>query len=111
MIIQPPVSTTAALGTNATFTCHGDGKVFWGISGTQVTTSERVSLFAEEQIYVPIPNESFTELIMTATVDNNFTHEIQCLVAISIVDMPVTSEIIHLLVYGECVVSYLLHNM
>ena len=102
MITQPPVSTTAALGTNATFTCRGDALVFWSISGTQLITSELVSLFAQEQIYVPLPTLSYSELIMTGTADNNFTRPIRCLVALSSIDPPVPSEMVYLLVYGEC---------
>ena len=102
MITQPPVSTTAALGTNATFSCHGDGLVFWSISGTQTITSELVSLFAEEQIYAPLPNQGSSELIITATADNNFTQTIQCLVSLSSLDSPMGSDIVRLLVYGEC---------
>ena len=102
MITQPPVSTTAALGTNATFTCRGDAEVFWSISGTQAVTPEVVPLFAQEQIYIPLPTQSYSELIITATADNNFTRPIRCLVALSSIDPPVQSEIVHLLVYGEC---------
>lgn len=102
MITQPPVSVTAALGTNATFTCHGNGLVVWRISGTEAVTSELVSLFAQEQVYVPLPTQGSSELIMTATNSNNFTREIRCVVALSSIDPPVESEIVHLLVYGEC---------
>ena len=95
------MNTTAALGTNATFTCHGDGLVFWKISGTQAITSELVSLFAEEQVYIPLPNQSYSELIMTATNKSNFTRAIQCLVALSNIDTPDESDTVYLLVYGE----------
>ena len=103
------MSTTAPLGTNVTFTCHGDYLIFWQINGTQTLsiTSELVSLFAQEQIYVPVRKHGFSMLIITATANNNFTHEIECLVAKSGIDQPVVSEVVHLLVYGECIVSYL----
>ena len=102
MITQPPVSTTAALGTNATFSCHGDGKVSWKINNTQANTPELVPQFAQENIYVPLPLQGSSELIITATADNNFTRLIQCNVALdSIPAQAVDSEIVHLLVYGE----------
>ena len=36
LITQPPVSTTSALGTNSTFSCHGTGSVLWQINDIQV---------------------------------------------------------------------------
>ena len=38
LITQPPENAVAAQGTNATFTCRGNGEVFWEITGTQVLT-------------------------------------------------------------------------
>ena len=105
MIIKPPVNATAALGTNATFTCRGDAQVYWKITGTQAITQELVSLFAKEQVYVPLHEQGFSELIITATEGNNFTRTIQCLVASSITSEPVESEMVRLLVYGECEVQ------
>ena len=105
LIAVPPESATAALGTNATFTCRGNGDVFWEISGTQVQTEQLVQLFAVEKVYVPLPTPSISQLIMTATEMNNFTRTIQCLT----VDPGVgvgpyayeKSDPVHLLVYGE----------
>ena len=99
---QPPVNTTAALGMNATFSCRGDGKVSWKINNTQGNSADLVPLFAQQHIYIPLPSLGSSELIVTATSDNNFTRAIQCNVAsennnIAAVD----SEIVHLLVYGE----------
>ena len=42
MMTQPPVSTTAALGANATFSCRGTGGVLWQINGTQVQAASQV---------------------------------------------------------------------
>ena len=103
MITQPPVSTTAALGTNATFACHGDAQVFWKITGTSITSADQLPIFAREKIYASLPTPRFSELIMTATAENNFTRTIQCLVTLGYVDTPVESEI----VYGECKLIFL----
>ena len=80
LITQPPESTSAALGTNATFSCRGNGEIIWEIDGTQVLTEQHVQLFSREKVYVPLPTPSVSELIMTATEMNNFTRTIQCLV-------------------------------
>ena len=78
LITQPPESTTAALGTNATFSCHGSGDIIWEIDGTHVFTKLLVQLFADFGVYVPLPTPSVSELIMTATEINNFTRSIIC---------------------------------
>ena len=100
MITQPPESTAAALGTNATFSCHGNGSVFWEINRTQVVTEDQVRALAQEtQEYVPLPTSSFSLLIMTATVDKNFTREVICVVDH---DGEIEkSNPVRLLVYGE----------
>ena len=103
MIAVPPESATAALGTNATFTCRGNGAIIWEISGTQVHT-QQVHLFALEKVYVPLPTPSVSQLIMTATEMNNFTRTIQCLVDPGVGVGPLEeSDDVHFLVYGECV--------
>ena len=102
MITQPPESTTAALGTNATFSCHGNGTVFWEISDTQIQIESQVQDFAEVKVYVPLPTPSVSQLIMTATVDNNFTGEIICLVDPGFGVGKIKRSIpVYLLVYGE----------
>ena len=102
LITQPPESMTAALGTNATFSCRGDGYIIWEISGTQVQTKQLVQLFALEKVYVHLHAPSVSRLIMTATEMNNFTRTIQCLVDPGIGAGPVeVSSAVHLLVYGE----------
>ena len=104
LITQPPESTTTALSTNATFSCHGNGSVFWEINRTQVLTESQVREFAQgTQEYVPLPTSSFSLLIMTATVDNNFTQiEVICLVdpGLGVGELQ-ESNSVHLLVYGE----------
>ena len=93
---------TAALGTNATFSCRGDGDIFWEVSGTQIQTEQLVQLFALEKVYVHLPAPSVSQLIMTATEMNNFTRTIQCLVDPGVRVGPLeVSSTVHLLVYGE----------
>ena len=60
MITQPPVSTTAALGTNATFSCRGIGRVLWLINGTQVKSASQPPVFAKAQIFVPQYQETIS---------------------------------------------------
>ena len=101
MITQPPVSTTAALGTNATFSCCGTGMVLWQINGTQVRDASQVPVFENVQVFVPLPRPSSSELIVTATGANNATLMIICLVdpGIGMGNLGM-SEPVHLLVYG-----------
>ena len=102
LITQPPESTTAALSTNATFSCHGNGEILWEIDGTQVMTEQRVQLFSREKVYVPLPTPSVSELIMTATEVNNFTRTIQCVVDQGIgVGEIEDSDPVYLFVYGK----------
>ena len=106
MITQPPSDTTAALGTNATFSCRGNGDIIWEIDNTQVRIAHFVELFADEKVYVPLPTPSVSELIMTATEMNNVTRTIQCLVDPGIgVGEVVESDPVRLLVYGELVIT------
>ena len=102
MITQPPESTTAALGTNATFSCRGTGSVLWRINGSQVRDASQLSLFASFQVFVPLPRQSFSELIVTATRATNATRlEIICLVDPGIgMGVAVASDPVQLLVYG-----------
>ena len=102
MLIQPPESTTAALGTNATFSCRGIGRVLWQINGTQVQDASQVPVFANAQVFVPLPRDNFSELIVTATRDTNATLMIMCHVdPFKGVGDPDRSDLVRLLVYGE----------
>ena len=102
MITQPPKKVTAALGTNATFYCHGNGDIIWEVNGTQVQTELAVKLFVHEKVYVPLPTPNVSELIMTATEMNNITRTIQCLVDPGIgVGPHEESNCVHLIVFGE----------
>ena len=102
MITHSPKNATAALSTNATFSCRGNGEILWEIDGTQVLTEDLVQLFAELGVYVPLPTPNVSELIMTATEMNNFTRTIQCLVDPGIgVGQLEESDLVRLLVYGE----------
>ena len=105
-ITQPPVNTTAALGTNATFSCSGVGdQIFWEVSGTQITTSELVLRFARDaQVYAPLPtNQSSSELFVMATIENNASLPIRCNVGVGSADAGtiVESSTVFLTVYGE----------
>ena len=101
MLTQPPVSTIAALGTNATFSCRGIGRVLWQINGTQVKGASQPPVFAIAQIFVPIPRDNFSELIITVTRETNATLVIICLIdPVSGVGDSVRSDPVQLLVYG-----------
>ena len=100
--MQPPVSTTAALGTNATFSCRGAGSVLWQINGTQVQDARQLPAFERILVYVPLPRPSSSELIVIATEVTNTTLEIICAVdpGIGMGDI-LTSDPVQLLVYGK----------
>ena len=102
MITQPPESATAALGTNATFSCRGTGSVLWQINGSQIWDASQLSLLASFKIFVPLPRQSFSELIVTATrVTNSTGLEIICIVDPGIgMGEAVESDPVELLVYG-----------
>ena len=105
------MSTTAALGTNATFSCRGIGRVLWLINGTQVRAANQPPVFANTQVFVPLPRDSFSELIVTATRVTNATLVIICIVdPISGVGDSVGSDPVQLLVYGMSVISILVFN-
>lgn len=107
MLLQPPESTTAALGTNATFSCHGSGRVLWEINGTQVRDQMQLQDFADVQIFVHLPRDDFNELIVTATRVNNATLQVICLVdPFAGAGSPVESDPVQLLVYGKCIHSF-----
>ena len=102
MITQPPVSTTAALGTNATFSCRGTGSVLWQINGTQVQDPLQLPAFESFLVYVPLPTPSSSELIVTATRVTNATLVIVCVVDPGIgMGSLVMSDAVQLLVYGR----------
>ena len=102
MITQPPESTTEALGTNATFSCRGIGSVLWQLNGTQVLDAGQVPNFVNEQVFVPLPRDNFSELIVTATRETNATFVIICaMIPFRGVETPVESGPVQLLVYGE----------
>ena len=102
MISQPPSNVTAALDTNATFSCRGNGDIIWEIDGTQVITEGLVQSFTDVGVYAPLPTPNVSELIMTATEMNNVNRTIRCVVPSDIiVGESERSEPVHLLVYGE----------
>ena len=108
MITQPPVSTTAALDTNATFSCHGIGRVLWQINSTQVQDAGQVPGFANVQVFVPPPRDNFSELIVTATGETNATLMIICQVhPFRGVGKADRSEPVQLLVYStSCMIPF-----
>ena len=101
MITQPPVSTTSALGTNATFSCRGTGSVLWQINGTQVRDASQLPAFESILVYVPLPRPNSSELIITATEVTNVSLEIICIVdpGIGMGNLGM-SDAVQLLVYG-----------
>ena len=108
LITKQPENITAALGTNATFSCSGNGEVRWEINGTQVLTEEFVQLFADIGVYVPLPTPNVSELITTATEMNNFTRKVICQVDPGFrVGKIEDSYPVYLLVYGEWCYMYM----
>ena len=105
LITDPPRNTTTALGTNATFTCRGNGEIMWEISNTQIQELSQLDNFAAVGIYPSLPTQGFSELIMTGTTGddaNNVTRAIQCIIIDP--NNPLTTEdsgVVRLLVYGE----------
>ena len=99
MITQPPVSTTAALGTNATFSCRGTGSVLWQINGIQVRVASQLPSFETILVYAPLPSDGYSELIVPAT---NTSLVIICVVdpGIGMGDV-VKSDTVQLFVYGK----------
>ena len=103
--MQPPVAvntTAAALGTNVTFSCHGNGSVLWEINRTQVRNPDQLSDFKVEKMYPLLPRLDYSELIITATHSNNNT-PIQCVVERGAAGSGNTNESdkVILLVFGE----------
>jgi hypothetical protein len=105
VILEPPESTTAALGTNATFSCHGNGKVLWQINSTQVQDASQVPEFSSTLcVFVPLPNDNMSELIVTASIKTNASLMLTCVVEPSPDVMPWSSDKsspVQLLVYGK----------
>ena len=89
------------MGTNATFYCSGNGEIQWEINDTQVLMEQQVQLFAQLNVYVPLPTLNISELIMTATEINNLTRTIICHVGGFGVGQVDESDPVFLLVYGE----------
>ena len=102
------MNTTTALGTNATFSCRGNGQVIWDISNTRVRTVDTVQSFAEVEVFVPLPTPNFSELIVKGTVENNFTRPIRCVVEPgNVLEANEESDAVYLLVYGEYIFQHL----
>ena len=102
LITDPPRNTTTALGTNATFSCHGNGEIMWEISNTQIIQQSTVDGFAAVGVYAPLPTTIFSELFVTGTLENNISRPILCVVVDS--NNPLItedSEVVRLLVYGK----------
>ena len=101
-LTQSPESTTAALSTDATFSCCRTGSVLWQINGSQVQDASQLPIFARVQVYVPLPRDGFSEMIVTATRDTNATLVIICVVDPGIgMGNIVRSNPVQLLVYGK----------
>ena len=58
--------------------------------------------FAQVDVFVPLPTPNFSELIVTGTLENNFTRPLQCVVALdNVLEANEESDAVYLLVYGE----------
>ena len=112
LITQPPESATVALNTNATFSCSGNGEVLWEIINTQIIAPDQVQQFSGMKVFVPLPKPSFSELIVTATVDNNGTQMIKCLVdpGLAVGNLE-ESDTVQLLVFGKYVLRIVMTIM
>ena len=102
LITDPPSNATTALGTNATFSCRGNGEIMWEVGNTQLFDQNQVNNFAAVGVYAPLPTPFFSELFVTGNTANNFTRAIQCIVVDP--NNPLRneeSENVHMLVYGE----------
>ena len=95
------MNTTTALGTNATFSCHGlDGSIEWEINGVQILVQSQVDAFSSVEVYVPLPtSQGVSELVITGTQANNATLSIRCIVFRGIFQSRISDES-YLLVYG-----------
>ena len=100
---QTPRSTTVALGRNATFYCRGNGDLVWEISGTQIRDPIQVVLFAQRKIYAPIHQPNSTQVIITATQDNNYT-SVVCLLGPHLGTVDERSMDVRLLLYGKAII-------
>ena len=99
LITLPPVNTTVALGTNATFTCRGDNIITWEIANVQIREPTQADVYrTQHKIYVPLPKSNFSELIITARNVTNYTISIVCVVGDGVV---IKSEEVKLLAYGK----------
>ena len=111
VISQPPESTTAALGANATFSCRGNGKVLWEINNTQVRDASQLPTFSSICVFAPLPKDSSSELIVTASTTTNASLIIICVVEPGANVRPWSSNEsspVQLLVYGKCAVLEML---
>ena len=71
-ITQPLVDMMAPLGSNATFECRGDGDITWRVRGTQITAPGPIrDSFTNAMIFVPIGDDNVSQLVVTATEDND----------------------------------------
>ena len=92
------------MNVNVSFRCTVNSTVtiIWSINGTQVTVESQVVNFANSFVYVPLPSDDHSEVIITARKSNNNTM-VQC-VAIDFATVPLTpqfSDEVILKVYGE----------
>ena len=99
LITLPPVNTTVALGTNATFNCRGDNIITWEIANVQIRDPAQVDDYrTHHKIYAPLPKPNFSEVIITARNVTNYTIPIACVVGDGVV---IKSEEVKLLAYGK----------
>ena len=71
-ITQPLVDIMAPLGSNATFECRGNGDITWRVRGTLITAPGPIrDIFINAMVFVPIGDVGVSQLVVTATEDND----------------------------------------
>ena len=103
-VLSPPVGSVAPLNVNVSFRCtvNSGVTIIWSINQTQISVDSQVVLFASRFLYVPLPTNDHSEMIITARKFNNNTM-VKC-VAADLNAVPIRSQIsdtVTLKVYSE----------
>ena len=103
-VLSPPVGSVAPLNVNVSFRCTVSSgiTIIWSINQTQISVDTQVGFFASRFLYVPLPTNDHSEMIITARKSNNNTM-VEC-VAVDFDIVPIrvqTSDTATLKVYSE----------